>query len=119
MVNVKTRAVKSTAVEPTPVAGVVKAMVGGFVVPVVCVSRALAASVKRQPDCTLVPRSGIVIFTLPPVGTRPAVLNETVATSAKPGVSVFVVRLSGCPAVFLVFLYQLKCSTPARRFQVH
>ena len=75
-----------------PLAGVVNAMSGTLSVPDDSAPSlpALAALVKRQPSCTLVPRSGITIFTKPLTSTRPAVMNFTVATDSKPGVSVAV-----------------------------
>ena len=75
-----------------PVAGVVNAIAGALVVPDDSAPSLppFAASVKRHPACTLVPKSGITIFTKPLASTRPAVLNVTVATDSKPGVSVAV-----------------------------
>ena len=75
-----------------PVLGVVKAMAGTLAVPAEMAPSlpVLAASVNRHPACTLVPRLGMTIFTRPLASTRPAVLNFTVATDSKPGVSVAV-----------------------------
>ena len=72
--------------------GVVNAIVGALLVPDVSVDGD-PPSVKRQ-LCCAPDSAGITSTTLPPVSTRPAVVNVTVASDSKPGVSVAVANVA-------------------------
>ena len=78
--------------------GVVNAIAGGLLVPAVSTDGA-CPSAKRQLFCAPA-FAGITSLTLPPTDTRPAVVNDTVATDSKPGVSVAVanVAVASAPA---------------------
>ena len=72
--------------------GVVNVIVGALLVPDVSVDDE-APSVKRQ-VCCVPDSSGITSTTLPPTSTRPAVVNDTVATDSYPGVSTAVAKVA-------------------------
>ena len=76
--------------------GVVKVIVGALLVPDVSTD-GVPPSMKRQPRCA--PDSaGNTNTILPPVSTRPAVVNVTVATDSYAGVSVAVANVADSSA---------------------